>query len=165
MKHRYIFFILLSAAIFLIGSWLLPATREIWDGIDIAVFEYLNGSLSGDISWWNKMWFLLNTHTAKFFIAISMNLFYLYYLFFGKRRDFLYRMSQLLALTIFVGLATVIGKLLIQWGLEYHRQSPTAVLSGAIRLTELFPGHRIRDFSANSFPGDNAAVLFSWLGI
>jgi membrane-associated phospholipid phosphatase len=45
---------------------------------------------------------------------------------------------------------------------EYHRASPSCVLSPAVPLAPLFPELQIRDASLVSFPSDHCLILWSW---
>ncbi len=51
--------------------------------------------------------------------------------------------------------------------IEYNnlgRPSPTLILESAVRLSEMYPNLNLKDSSSDSFPGDHAAVLFTWFG-
>jgi membrane-associated phospholipid phosphatase len=45
-----------------------------------------------------------------------------------------------------------------------NRASPTMLIGEAVRLSSMYPDFGLKDYSGDSFPGDHAAVLFTWLG-
>jgi membrane-associated phospholipid phosphatase len=45
-----------------------------------------------------------------------------------------------------------------------NRASPTMLIGEAVRLSSIYPDFGLKDYSGDSFPGDHAAVLFTWLG-
>ncbi len=154
-------------AFLLFFSWLFPPTRYLWDGVDRATFTALNGSLSSH-PWWATLCGLASLNSAKYAIAFLMSTLYLHYLLHDGEKGFVPILNRFMLLTLFtLAIACCIGisKIIFQHILDFHRQSPTILYPDAFRLSTLFPGHHLRDSSANSFPGDNATVLFSWMSL
>jgi len=160
-KTFYIFIVL---ALGLATSWLFPITRSWWDTADYATFAFLNGTLRNRETW-QLILTLASLNTAKIVIGFFMSIFYLHYLFYGKNNSTLQRFVELCTLTIIAAVGIILIKIFIHTGIDYHRRSPSLTINEAFRLSHVFPGYHIRDASANSFPGDNAIVLFSWTGI
>jgi len=90
----------LLAALLLL-SWLWPATRTLWDALDQAVFQLLNGSL-GVLGWWDWLWALASLRVFDVLVgAVLLTLLI--------RRDWLFAQHQLRpALFTFIGLLLVL---------------------------------------------------------
>jgi membrane-associated phospholipid phosphatase len=150
----------LAAALLI--SYVLPSGYESWRNLDSRVFFFLNGSLvdQGAWEWW---WAWANTRYQDALVALFIGLCLVYPVSGFSREDlqkslFLYVAMMLVLMVAKVAFSVVVD--LFEWS----GQSPTLVLSPAVRLSDLFPGMPIKDASTDSFPGDHAAVLWAWAG-
>lgn len=171
-KFRWLFGCHLAAAL-LLGSWLLPASRAWWDGLDRAVFHALNGSLAAG-GLWQGFWAIANWRPFDL-VAGGVLLFLLWrWLRSGQPARGGGEASEILAqrLAAFAAFALLVVfiNLLFQQILhllEYRRVSPSGVLPGAVRLSETVTWIRAKDYSGLSFPSDHgfvliAAVVYFW---
>jgi membrane-associated phospholipid phosphatase len=153
---------LLAAA--LLASWLWPVTRSLWEGVDVAAFRLLNGSLNSSQAW-DWLWALASTRLFDILIGALM-------LSLLIRRDWLFSQAQLRpALFTFVALLIVLLTIRtlftdVAEHFGWQHASPTEQLAGAFQLSDTFPQlermFEIKDRSSRSFPGDHASVLLIW---
>lgn len=151
-------------AIALLVSWRWPATRELWDALDLAVFQLLNTPVH-EAGLWAQVWGIASMRPVDLGVGVLM-------LAVMLKSGLVLRAEQVrLALFAFVTLLVVM--LLIRVGfadlvrlLGWQRPSASLVVEGAARLTELFPEWEARwdmkDSASRSFPGDHASVLLLW---
>jgi membrane-associated phospholipid phosphatase len=144
----------------LAASWAFEPMRGWWDALDEATFRLLNGSLD-DAAPWQFFWALTNHRAMDLFtggVAAIMLICWVW----GEPRAVQNRRAATLC-----ALAVPVIALLLLWGtvneatVGYRRDSPSIVIEGAIRLTQLVPSFVTKDASRSSFPGDHAIVLFS----
>ncbi len=160
------FFFLQLASLLLLGSWLLPATREFWSALDAPVYRALNGSL-GHWYGWDLLWAFMSTRVADLLAAAAMLSTLIY-------SDFIFPPAQLrrALLTFFVLLAvtlvvrTLFTKFVSIQGLQHA--SPSVHFADGFQLSAAFPWMEqfleIKDRSSRSFPGDHASILLLWVG-
>jgi len=148
------------AAIILMASWLLPASRGWWDQLDLAVFRLLNGSLLlGE--WWQVFWALANHRLTDLFSTALILLLIVSWLWGNPREVQNMKCAALGALTLFLIAVPLLLHPVIHVWIGYGRHSPTLVVDGALWLTKLIPSIDSKDVSRFSFPGDHAFILFS----
>jgi membrane-associated phospholipid phosphatase len=148
----------------LLLSWLWPTSRPLWNAIDHATFQLLNGSL-GQQAWWDWLWALASIRVFDILVgALLLTLLI--------RRDWLFAQHQLRpALFTFVALLLVllvirvlVTKLAGHFG--WQHASPSLEIAGAYHLSDHFPLleqiFELKDRSSRSFPGDHASVLLIW---
>lgn len=144
----------------LIGSWLLPATRGVWDRWDIVVFRTLNNTLQHEA--WQTIWAVGNWRPFDFIPGLL--LFVLLILAIrpveSARTWSGWSSLAVLALGIVVT-KWLFSELLLNRLLGYHRPSPTMTLENCYRLSELAPWIEAKDASSWCFPGDHGFVLFA----
>lgn len=144
--------------IVLIGSWLLPWSRAYWDGLDVAAFLRLNGSLE-NCPWWQRTIAFAN---SKAFDKIGTVCFLLLTLGFGflcapSRRAT--RISRMLAFGLFFALYWPLLSLFFDYVLEFDRLSPSLdprTSHHTINLRVLVPDIKCKIDSTTCFPGGHA---------
>ncbi len=151
-------------ALLLLLSWLWQPTRELWDQFDLLLFRLLNQPvLEG--GWWARVWAIGSMRPVDMAVGLVMLAVMLKaeLVFTGaqvRRALFAFLCILILMLLLRVGFAHLVE------GLDWQRPSPSLVVDGAARLTELFPHWEerwdMKDSASRSFPGDHASVLLLW---
>lgn len=158
-----IFTLLNLISLLLIASWSGGITREYWDVLDQWVFATTNPLLNEINVAWRWLWAILSIR-----ISDLVPLFVILWFFSIKGAIFADR-QRLFGLVGFVLLLIVM--LFVRETLDLYvdlqnlgRVSPTAAIDSAVRLSSIYPSFNLKDWDSDSFPGDHAAVLFTWLG-
>jgi membrane-associated phospholipid phosphatase len=153
---------LLAAA--LLASWLLPATRALWDAADLWLFQSLNGSLN-HYPLWDWFWALTSLRPCDALIGglmLSLLLHTRWAFRAGELRSALFTFIALLVVLLVV--RVVFSKLVALLG--WQHESPSMQVPGSFHLSDAFPGlerlFELKDRSSRSFPGDHASVLLLW---
>jgi membrane-associated phospholipid phosphatase len=152
-------------ALLLMASWLWQPTCALWDSFDAWLFHWLNAPLANHPIW-ATIWAIGNMRPVDAAIGLVMLVAIIKsdFIFSGAQvRRALYAFLALLLLMLLIRIALFDQALrLLQW----KRASPSLVVDGAVRLTELFPNWKqnwaLKDSSEQCFPGDHASVLFIW---
>jgi membrane-associated phospholipid phosphatase len=152
-------------ALLLMASWLWQPTRALWDSFDALLFHWLNAPLANHPIW-ATIWAIGNMRPVDAAIGLVMLIAIIKsdFIFSGAQvRRALYAFLALLLLMLLIRIVLFDQALkLLQW----KRASPSLVVDGAVRLTELFPSWKqqwaLKDSSEQCFPGDHASVLFIW---
>lgn len=151
-------------ALAVLGSWLLPATRELWESANLWLFHGLNGSLNRHFLW-DGIWALSSIRLCDILLGGLMLTLLIHprWVFTGAElRTALFTFVALLMVlltirVLFTKLANSVG---------WQHASPSVVVAGAIHLSDSFPGlervFELKDRSSRSFPGDHASVLLLW---
>lgn len=150
-------------AIFLVASFLLPYSSDVWSAIDCAVFKALNGSLKNHPHW-QTFWAVANHSLVDWVGDLVMLGFFLAYLFHAPGEQRARRIAEMVVSLLFIAAVIYfINRLLFRETLRIPRASPTLVFDSGIRLSENIDWLRIKDSSSKSFPGDHAttAILFA----
>ncbi|MBF0188559.1 MAG: phosphatase PAP2 family protein [Magnetococcales bacterium] len=145
-------------AIILMGSWLLPATRPLWDALDTVVFRTLNGTLAWG-SVWQGFWAIANWRPFDILAGIVILMFLLHWFRSEPRSELGGRLVAFLLFGVVVVTTKVVSFQTIVDIFDYHRPSPTWVFEDTLRLTQLVDWIKTKDASGSSFPGDHALVL------
>ncbi|SMN00901.1 Putative membrane protein [uncultured Candidatus Thioglobus sp.] len=148
-------------AFLLIASWSGSVTREYWDILDRWMFNISNASLGNDVFTW--LMAALSIRLADLVtLVIILGFFYLKDAIFAQQN----RLSGLVGFVLTLVLMLFVRELLDLYVeiVNLNRASPTAVIDSAVRLSLLYPNFSLKDIAGDSFPGDHAAVLFTWLG-
>ena len=151
----------IGGAAVLHGSWLLDSTRLLWDHLEFAVFSLFNASLGGP-RWWQIMWAAANHRLLDVAAALYFASLYLAYVKAGPPGLRVRRLAG----GVFIALYTVFVMYASNhWLWDIKRPSPTLVVDGAHRLSQLVPWIDAKDASGGSFPGDHGAalILFTYL--
>ena len=148
----------------LLASWLLPATRALWDGANLWLFRVLNGSLNQH-PLWDWIWALSSIRVCDILVGALMLglLIHSRWVFRAEElRPALFTFVALLLVLVVV--RVLFTKLVAQLG--WQHASPSMQVAGAIHLSDSFPGlerlFELKDRSSRSFPGDHASVLLLW---
>lgn len=151
-------------ALLLLASWLWPASRQLWDQFDLALFELLNQPVHG-AGLWAQVWAIGSMRPVDLGVGLLMLavMFKADLVFSGVqvRRALFAFLGVLLAMLLLrVGFAELVERM------GWQRPSASLVVEGSARLTELFPAWEqrwdMKDSASRSFPGDHASVLLLW---
>ena len=149
--------------VLLVGSWLLPATRALWDALDEFVFRALNDSRAWGGSW-QTFWAWANVREADLVPFVLMLALLAWWTCEGGRRRIGRRAVGVFAFAF--ALLTICN--MSAESLEdvegWRRRSPTLQLADVQLLSELVPGVDAKDVSGKSFPGDHAIALLAVAG-
>jgi Kdo2-lipid A phosphotransferase len=157
LKHSRNFVCLQIIAFALLASWLWQPTRLLWDSLDQKTFFVMNGSLA-DHHWWQFTLAIANYRPfdlVPFFLMITPFLIPGWVFNHDESAKHLLTLSVLMAFLIS-------ARIILSTLLGIHRQSPSLILHPAYLLHELIPYIDAKDKAGGSFPGDHAAVIFSW---
>ncbi len=161
-KPRQLLFWLLFMAL-LIASFSLPATAVYWKKLDHAFFRFFNGSLRGNPGW-QTFWALANHKLADWLEDICFLTLYIVYVRKARKELRLQKTSELIFMVIYIALVIyLINRVLFRLYWHIHRESPTLVVDGCVRLSEEITWLTVKDDSNKSFPGDHGttALLFA----
>lgn len=143
-------------AAFLLGSLFFPPFDGLWQRFDLAVFRLTNESLAWGYPW-QVIWALTN-HRA--FDAVAGSVFMVIFLFFIFRgRGLEVRCIRLAAGAFIFAWTVMVLDFSSDWVFNFRHPSPTLVMEGALRLSELVPWVKLKDASGASFPGDHGTAL------
>ncbi len=163
--HWKPFLFIHTISIFLLATWLWPASFIYWKSLDVAAFQFLNLSLiDAPIS--QIFWAIGNVRAVDLIGAIFMILFMALYASdvpVGKER------TLRIAHAIFICIWFEIGILFTKEGVDafiqynhFMRNSPTVDFSDAVMLSDAIPWLKVKDVSRSCFPGDHAEILIQW---
>lgn len=152
-----------TISVLLVFSWTYGVTREYWDILDRWVFDVTNPLLGELGSAWAWFWAVLSIR-----IADLIPLFVVLWFFYAKDVIFANkdRLSGFIGFGL-LGIVMLFSRELLDLYVEFsslNRASPTVLISDALSLSSMYPDFGLKDVSRDSFPGDHAAVLFTWLG-
>ncbi|MBX3505048.1 MAG: phosphatase PAP2 family protein [Parvibaculum sp.] len=140
-------------SILLFGSWLLPATREIWDVIDVAFFRALNETVT-----WGQgfaaFWALTGDRLFDVFSALVLAGFYLIVITRGGMKEFRHGLAFGAATVVLLGLVIMLQREMI----SFPRYSPSMALDTYHSIQDFIGWSRAKEGSNTSFPGDHATV-------
>jgi membrane-associated phospholipid phosphatase len=150
-------------SLLLVSSWSYGVTREYWDWLDRWVFDATNPLLNELGGVWSWFWAVLSIR-----IADLIPFFIILWFFYAKGVIFESK-DRLVGLIGFalLGVVMLFVRELLDFYVDYNhlnRASPTMLIGEAVRLSSMYPDFGLKDYSGDSFPGDHAAVLFTWLG-
>lgn len=156
-QKKFIIFNLL--ALLLWFTWVCAPFSEVWMVLDRSAFYLFNSFLESEHVW-QMFWALANTH---WFDNISMLL--LAILVFWPGGMLPREHYKRLVIGLFASLfAAYFLKYIWGHALSLQRVSPSVILSPVILLPDVVPElGKIKYSSKNCFPGDHAAVIYTWL--
>jgi Kdo2-lipid A phosphotransferase len=146
-----------------ITSFICPFTKIFWEKLDIAFFQFLNGSLEGH-KYWQIFWALANHKMHDWLEDIVILCFFVIYIRNVHKQLRARKASELFFCIVYIAaIIYFINRILFRKFLHIPRQSPTLILDSCVRLSEEIPWLSIKDDSSKSFPGDHAttALLFA----
>ena len=152
------------AALLLLASWLWAPSRALWDQFDLQLFALLNDPVHS-AGLWAQTWAIGSMRPVDLGVGLLM-------LAVMLKADLVFSGAQVRK-ALYAFLVTLIAMLLFRVGfadlvklMDWQRPSPSLVVEGAARLTELFPTWEerwdMKDSASRSFPGDHASVLLIW---
>lgn len=152
---RNLFFLTL-----LVGSFLFPPSRLVWDAIDVYAFRMLNGLLEYP----TLVPIIGKLNTRAFDWASDLIIFLLLLPFFFEKgceplSRRLARFLYLIAVGAFI--IAFINEYFIAKVITVRRNSPTVCLENTYRLSEMITEYRVKDSSVISFPSGHATP--AWL--
>lgn len=158
MKWKPLLFCHLVIAL-LLGSFLWPATRVIWDSLDTSVFRVLNHTLEGH-PWIQAFWAFVNHKKADLVEDAVFLLFFILAIKAAPQKQKIRRACEFLFCILLAGsLIYSVNRVLLRSYMLIPRASPSLVVSPCVRLSEELPWINIKDETLASFPGDHATTL------
>ncbi|HZX17565.1 MAG TPA: phosphatase PAP2 family protein [Pseudomonas sp.] len=151
-------------ALLLLASWLWAPSRALWDQFDLQLFALLNEPVHS-AGLWAQTWAIGSMRPVDMGVGVLM-------LAVMLKADLVFSGAQVRK-ALYAFLVTLIVMLLFRVVfaelvklMDWQRQSPSLVVEGTARLTELFPDWEerwnMKDSATRSFPGDHASVLLIW---
>lgn len=151
-------------AVVLLASWLWQPTRELWNHFDLWLFKLLNDPVhAGGL--WAHIWAIGSMRPVDAGVGVVM-------LAVMLKADLVFTGPQvrralfafLVALVVMLLIRVLFSDLVEYMG--WQHASPSLVVEGSARLTEMFPAWEerwdLKDSASRSFPGDHASVLLIW---
>lgn len=157
------FFILNFVSLLLLFSWRNVITQEYWNYLDHQMFIALNQSLVEFHPIWSGFWAILSVRVADLIPLFLIGLFFCFDDVLFKNKHKMMGLIGFVTLLVLMLLIRELMNLYVEYA-NLGRKSPTLVVESALRLSSMYPSLGLKDLSENSFPGDHAAVLFTWLG-
>jgi membrane-associated phospholipid phosphatase len=145
-------------ALLLVGTWLIPVTRQAWDSFDLALFRLLNDSLAHSHGW-QVFWAVANYRALDLLPALLVFALFAVSIWGRPRSVQNQRWALLGALGAVLIVMPPLMEFVINQSLHYARLSPTLILDDTFRLSQLVPSIKAKDASPRCFPGDHAFVL------
>jgi len=166
MQYRFqprVFLLLIFLSILIMYSWTSDVFNQYWRIIDNNVFYFLNSTLGSFNDYWSGIWAILSVRAADLITLIIISLFFYFDgVLFSKGN----RIKGLIGFTTILFVMLIVREFMDFYIEIYdlNRQSPSLVMDSVVRLSEIYPNISLKDSSPDSFPGDHAAVLFTWFG-
>jgi membrane-associated phospholipid phosphatase len=148
----------------LVGSWLFEPTRHFWNLLDLHGFYWLNHGLMGPspsrLEWW--AWVNMKSSEWIFALAIFGTTLCAIYTSKERRKVAWHYFISLVYLGLAVELARRANHQALLSEESLHRWSPSLLVTDALRVSELVPYLKSKDYSYISFPGDHGVAFFTW---
>ncbi|MES1927060.1 phosphatase PAP2 family protein [Salinisphaera sp. T31B1] len=139
----------------LVFSFLAPATRELWNSLDIGLAYGFNSWVASN-ALAQRLWAVANLRVIDYIAAIFLCSLLLCYGLFGRNAWALERAARLIVLC--AALLAVVALTRAFVFDDISRDSPSLVLEPFTRLSEQVD-FAVKDHSPKSFPGDHATVV------
>lgn len=149
--------------VLLIASFIWAPTASLWNLLDVAFFQLINGSLK-EGEYWQIFWACANHRMADWVEDVCILGFYLLLLRKTARHLRPKKRAEILFTILLIACTILfINRKLFSSYLKIPRISPTRAVEGSIQLSELVPWLHVKDGSSRSFPGDHGttAILFA----
>lgn len=160
LQKRRLWIIHLCIAL-LCFSWMLPATRILWEQLDHVAFYTFNCWISHQ-PLIQKIWAVFNISTMDWVHDIVMLSFFIVYIF-VRRAGRLYRACQTcLCVCLFACIILCVNRGIFEY-VKIRRPSPTLVHDDAILLSAKNTGFQVKDRSRKSYPGDHGTTALIFL--
>jgi Kdo2-lipid A phosphotransferase len=149
-------------SLLLLGLWIFPATGIYFDRLDAFVYYFLNTTLETGKNW-QLFWAVTNMRIFDIAGGLLVLLMLVLHMYSGKNSDNnAMPHEKFILFCLFIALSIIINKVIfsgIAGLLNYSRLSPSLVLDGGIKLSDIVTSFEFKDASKDCFPGDHAAVL------
>lgn len=149
----------------LLGSFLWPPTRAIWEIFDTAVFKSLNHTLEGH-PWVQVFWAFVNHKKADLVEDAIFLFFFILAIKAAPKEKRIRRTAEFIFCIALAGsLIYYVNRTFLREHTIIPRESPSLVVTPCVRLSEEVPWLTVKDETIASFPGDHATtlILFSVL--
>lgn len=160
--NTFRFTIFVFSGLMLLFLWIFPLTGIYFDRLDSATFYFLNGMLAQGEKW-QLFWAVTNMRIFDIIGGLLVLAMLIIHMYSDKNSENnAAPIEKFILFIIFIGLSIIVNKALFSGILgliDYHRPSPSLVLDGSIRLSEIITSFEFKDASKDCFPGDHAAVL------
>lgn len=145
----------------LVAVWILPPAAPWMDRLDRTIFQGLNQTLQGHPNW-QYLCALANHRAMDAIAGVTLLALLVPSLRRPGQRDWRFALATLASMGVAIGVIRVaVGDGIVGGLLSYHRSSPSLVVPGALRLSQLVPAVDAKDASPWSFPGDHGFVLLT----
>jgi len=143
-----------TASALLLGSWIWPVSRVLWDKVDIFCFRMLNATVA-----WGKLFAVFWAVTGdRVFDAVgALGVFVMFVVFLLRRGEAFFRRGLPIGIVTAVILLVVIG--LQRQVISYPRNSPGKIFKDQHSIQAQVSWSRAKEASPSSFPGDHATVM------
>ncbi len=149
----------------LLGTFLWPVTREVWEMFDTFVFQTLNGTLKNSPVL-QIFWGLINHKKADLVEDAIFLAFFIYAIAKAPQGQKLKKTAQFLFCIILAGsLIYFVNRILLREHVLIPRVSPSLVVTPCVRLSVELPWLLVKDQTLASFPGDHATTLLLFVGL
>ena len=156
------FTVVTTLSLLLLFLWIFPLTGIYFDALDNKIFYFLNGTLKNGKAW-QLFWAVTNKRIFDVASALFVLIMVVFHMYTKKNsEDNVHPHEKFIYFCIFIALTIIINKVIfssVASLLDYHRQSPSLVLEGVIKLSKIITSFEFKDVSKDCFPGDHATVL------
>lgn len=144
------------AAAALLGSWIWPVSRALWDHLDDACFHALNATVALGRPF-AVFWALTGDRLFDYVAAALTLVIFLGFIDKGGKEYFRRGIAVGIVTTVILLIVVGLQRELISW----QRPSPTAELGDAAvySIKNFVPWSRAKESSPNAFPSDHATVM------
>lgn len=144
------------SAAFLVCIPFLMARLDLW------VFAFWNGQLQKNGAWWELLCSLTNAELFDRAMYVALFVHGVATFLLAEKSSRREKFGSLIAYYLYFTIVGLVFKRIIQWGLGFHRLSPSLAIADATRIQRIDQTFYFKDTSTNSFPGDHALFLCCW---
>lgn len=147
------------AILFLLGTFLWPATFSLWQSLDTYIFKALNHTLEGH-PWVQVFWAFVNHKKADLVEDLVFLIFFIIGIRAAPKEKRLRRTAEFIFCILLAGaLIYFVNRTFLKNHILIPRESPSLVVTPCVRLSEEIPWMVVKDETVDSFPGDHATTL------
>lgn len=144
---------------FLWVTFLSPWTSHLWEGLDLAIFQALNGTLK-DSKFTQIFWALINHKRMDLVEDVIFILFFIRGVAITPKQERREKIAQFIAVIVMAAsVIFFINRNLLRHNVLIPRDSPTLTVSPCVKITDHLPWPGLKDETIASFPGDHATTL------
>lgn len=146
-------------AFFLIFSFVFPPLKQVWEIIDVSVFQFLNHSLEGRL-YWQTIWAIGNHKFADWVEDLVFISFFAVIIKNALPEERLKKTAQFI-FTVLCGAFIIffVHKFFFRHYLPVHRMSPSLVFPSYVSVTNHVSWLVTKTRAQSCFPADHAATL------